>query len=48
MNEALKEYEIIEKIVQSTKVDNINKHDYIKMLLLHWINEDDLKWIWND
>ena len=44
----MSKYEVIEKIMNSNKMDEVGKVDTIQRFLLHWLTEDDLKWIWEE
>lgn len=46
MEETLKKYEIIEKIMASEKIDKSDKVYYIEMFIKGWHDEEEIKWIW--
>ena len=42
----LKKYEVIEKIMNSEKIDKTDKAYYIEMFLKSWFSEEELEWLW--
>ena len=40
------EYEVIKKSTESEKIDENDKVYSIRSFLLHWITEEQIKWIW--
>ena len=42
----MSKFEVLEKIMGSEKLKEKEKIDTIKTYLLGWLEEDDLKWIW--
>lgn len=44
----LYKYEIIEKIMNSKKIDKNDKVYYIEMFLKGWFEEKEIKWIWTE
>lgn len=44
----MNKYEVIEKIMQSTKVDKEKKLYYIQSFLMNWLEKDDIKWLWEE
>lgn len=41
-------YEVIEKIMNSTKCDEEHKVNTIQTYLLGWLEIDDIKWLWEN
>lgn len=41
-------YEVIEKIMNSNKIDEDDKVYFIQSFLLNWSTEEKLKWIWEE
>lgn len=41
-------YEVIEKIMKSTKISEEEKVRTIKTFLLGWLKDDDLSWLWEN
>lgn len=41
-------YEIIEKIMASGKIDKGKKAYYIEMFVKRWFSEEEIKWIWEE
>ena len=42
----MNKFEVLEKIMDSEKLKENEKVNTIKTFLLGWLEEDDLKWIW--
>lgn len=42
----MSKYEVIEKIMESTKINKNDKVYYIEMFLKGWHTEEEMKWIW--
>lgn len=44
----MNKYQVIKKIMNSTKIDDDNKVYYIEMFLKGWHTEEEIKWIWGN
>ena len=42
----MSKYEVIKKIIDSTKIDESDKVYHIEMFLKGWFNENDVRWVW--
>ena len=42
----MSKYEVIKKIMESTKINENDKVYYIEMFLKGWHTENEIKWIW--
>lgn len=42
----MSKYEVIEKIMESNRINKDDKMYAIEMFLKGWYTEDDIKWMW--
>ncbi len=44
----LNNYKIIKKIMDSNKINEVDKAYYVEMFVKHWYDEEQLKWLWEN
>ena len=42
----MSKYEVIKKIMESTRINEDDQSYYIEMVMKGWCTEEDIKWIW--
>lgn len=41
-------YEMIKAVINSDKITENDKLNYIQLILGNWLKENDIKWIWEE